>query len=693
MGPSREMHPTPRTLLLCAALAMSGAGLLRADEKSELKRVTPVAPTEQIPLIDFFRPLMLQQPKLNPSGTHIAAIISASEDRHMLLVYDLKTKAEEIVGGPLQDSDVEDVQWLNDKRVVFQISVQKLYGVGLFAADVGSIAEPYALLQYYSSRLVSVPDDNRTRPLVWNGYDSLQTRRDLGVVSVNTDLQSTGKAVNVRAIQSNTIEGLSAVKDAQANNERHIDDRYPLPPGRADGYMPDKDGHLEFAFVTQGRSHTLFRLVSGQWVRTPVNLEATWVAAAGNEPGQVVGVGGPLDGRPRPLRFIDSATGELGQVLLPEKAYDFSGGIYRDPISHVIIGANSERDYPHQVWFNDLYSNLQNILNGFFPGQYVRLIGSNQAQNLFLVATYSDRQPVIYDWVDLEKRTVGLIEKSQPWIDPKRMQPMQVFKFRTRDGHTLDSYVTLPAGASKASPVPLVVLSHGGPWLRDTWGYNGEVQFLASRGYAVLQTNYRGSPGYGWMFPGGEDWDFLKMHYDVADATRAVIATGLVDPKRVAIMGGSFGGYLAVQGVVDDPDLYCCAVTIAGVFDWEQFFAEKTFNFEHYGDASFMLMLEREGDPKAHPEKFEAIAPVRHIRRVRVPVFVSAGGYDTIADIGQSKRLISELEKNNVPHESFIVGTETHGMQHLSNQVALYERIEAFLAQNMAPDSGRPASP
>jgi acetyl esterase/lipase len=677
------MPARPPLCSLCAGIALFASALLRADEKSDLKRITPVPSSEQIPLIDFFRPSLLQQPILNPSGTHIAAIITASEDRHMLLVYDLRTKRQEIVGGPVQDSDINEVTWLNDKRLVFQISVQKLYGVGLFAADVGSVTECYALLQFYGSHLVSVPVDNPTRPLVWNNYDNLETRRDLGVVSVNTDLQSTGKAVNVSAIQSNTIEGLSAVRDAQENNERHIEDRYPIPPGIAEGYMANKDGNLEFAFAGQGRNHSLYRLVSGQWQRTPVDLAQIGVVDAGNSPGQLVAIGGPWDGKPRALRFLDATTGRLGDVIQPEKAYDFTGSVYRDPISHVIIGASSDRDYPHTVWFSDLYDKLQRILDGFFPGLYVRIIGSNRAQNLFLVATYSDRQPVVYNWVDLEKRTAGLIEKSAPWIDPARMRQQRVMKFTTRDGHVLDSYLTLPAGASKANPPPLVVLSHGGPWLRDTWGFNGEVQFLASRGYAVLQTNYRGSTGYGWMFPAGGDWDFLKMHYDVADATKAVIAAGLVDPKHVAIMGGSFGGYLAVEGVVDDPDLYCCAVTIAGVFDWEQFFDEKKFNFEHYGDASFSLMMQREGDPKTQREKFDAIAPVRHIERVHVPIFVSAGGYDTIADIGQSKRLLSELERNNKPHESFIVGTETHGMQHLSNQVALYERIEAFLAKNM----------
>ena len=127
-------------------------------------------------------------------------------------------------------------------------------------------------------------------------------------------------------------------------------------------------------------------------------------------------------------------------------------------------------------------------------------IQGNDAQNIFLVATYSDRQPVRYSWVDLDKHTGGLIKDSMPWIDPKRMRPESAIKFKTRDGRELDAYLTLPAGASKKNPPPLVVVPHGGPWLRENWGFDREAQFLASRGYAVLKPNYRGSYGYDWMF-------------------------------------------------------------------------------------------------------------------------------------------------------------------------------------------------
>jgi dipeptidyl aminopeptidase/acylaminoacyl peptidase len=266
------------------------------------------------------------------------------------------------------------------------------------------------------------------------------------------------------------------------------------------------------------------------------------------------------------------------------------------------------------------------------------------------------------------------------------MRPEEVIKYKTRDGRVLDAYLTLPAGASKEHPVPLVVVPHGGPWLRETWGFDGEAQFLASRGYAVLKPNYRGSPGYNWMFPEEDEWDFLKMHYDVTDATKAALALGMLDPSRVAIMGGSFGGYLALQGVVLDPELYRCAVTIAGVFDWEKLISDKKWDFQHSAsDPEFERLMYKLGDPKKYPEKFDKIAPVRHVDQIRVPVFVNHGGYDPIADITQSTDLISELDRHHVPYEKLIVTEETHGMAHLSNQVDLYSRIESFLGKYLNP--------
>jgi acetyl esterase/lipase len=654
------------------------ASALPAADKIDLKRVTPVPADQPIPLQDFFRPAILQEPKLNPSGTHIAALITVAEDRHQLLVYELKSQKSEYIGGS-GDKDIYQVTWLTDSRLLFNLAARKMYGLGLMAADVGALSDGYPLLQYYGTNLISVPLKNRLRPLVWNRYDGLELRRDLGAAVVNTDIRG-GKVINLLAAGAMH----SDMVDARENNDRHLMQRYPVPPGGlTTGYLADREGNLAYAFTAKDGTLGMFRLDGENWVKCPVDLEEIDIVGPGDLPGQVVVVGPRQNDKPRALQLMDAASGQLGDVLLQDKAYDFSGWLYRDPVNREILGAVYDRNGPRVAWFTEDYKNLQKVLDGFFPGLVVRIIGSNEAQNLFLVATFSDRQPVIYNWVDLQQRTAGLIKHSAPWIDPQRMQAMNILKFKTRDGRQLDAYLTLPAGATKENPPPLVMLCHGGPWARDTWGFRGEVQYLASRGYAVLQPNYRGSTGINWMFPKEDEWDFRKMHDDVTDAAKTMIASGLIDPKRIGIMGGSFGGYLAVSGVVNEPDLYRCAVTIAGVFDWEALIKEK--KYDQYDSPVFGRMVRKLGDAKMQPEKFDAISPGRHADRIRVPVFVSGGKDDQTVEIAQSRNLIAALAKHNVPHETLLVREEGHGMGHLDNQIELYSRVEAFLAKNLMP--------
>lgn len=665
-----------RTLCVLSIGAMVSAAT--AAEKFDLKRVTPVPDNEPVPAVDFFRPQLLSQPQLNPSGTHIAAIITVAEDQHQLLVYDLKTQKIGTING-VGDRDIHRVSWLTDQRLVFSLSQEKRYGLGLLGAEVDALDSVYPLLQYFGSIVISVPPKNRLRPLVWNRWGS-DTGRDDGVAEVNTNKMGTGSGSRVTALTASWW----ADRDYSENNERHIVQRYPMPPGGVTyGYLADREGRLAYAFTAQDGQPALQRLVEGQWVKCPANLDQIDVLGAGDQPGQLVVIGPRHEGKPRALQVMDAASGELGEVLLQDKAYDFDGWLYHNPATQELLGAYFTRNGPRMVWFNEDYKNLQKIIDGFFPGVVARIVGSNEAQNLFLVATFSDRQPAVYSWVDLEKRTVGLIKNSAPWIDPKRMQPMNIVKFKTRDGRQLDAYLTLPAGASKTNQPPLVILSHGGPWARDTWGFNGEVQFLASRGYAVLQPNYRGSTGYSWLFPEEDQYDFRKMHDDVTDATKSMIASGLIDPSRIAIMGGSFGGYLAVSGVVNEPSLYRCAVTIAGVFDWEQQIKDK--KYDQFDSPAFSWMMRKLGDPKKQPEKFDAISPGRHVDKIRVPVFVAGGKEDGVVEIQQSKRLISDLAKYHVPHETHLVREEGHGMAHLDNEVELYIRIDAFLGKYLKP--------
>jgi acetyl esterase/lipase len=664
----------------CLTLVAGGLVALQATAKIDLKRVTPVPDDKPVPIEDYFRPRLLAQPKMNPSGTRVASLITATEDQHLLMIYELDTQKSDTLA-PMRDKDIRSVDWVSDSRVIFTISKEKYWGLGLLAGEFGKLGRSWVLLQFLGTRVISIPPGNRLQPLVWNQFD-FESVHERGAEIIDTNDYG---AKLLDALHVNTTS--QDIRAARDSNLRRIRDSFPLPNlGLSYGYMADREGQLAYAFTSDNGALSLLRLEGKEWLRCSIDLEFTRVYGPGDAPGLIVGFTLGNDGKPGILSSVNAATGETVEPIYQDDAYDFTGSLVRHRATNQIIGIRFNRDFPKTIWFTNARRQVQEALNSSFPGQIVEIIDSNETEDRFLFMTYSDRQPAIFSWVDMKKGSAGLFKASAPWIDPKRMRPMSVFKFKTRDDHRLDAYLTLPEGATKENPAPLIVMPHGGPYVRDTWGFSGEVQFLASRGYAVLQPNYRGSTGYDWMFPDEDRWDYLKMHDDVTDATHAAIRTGLVDSDRVAIMGGSFGGYLALQGVVREPDLYRCAVTNAGVFDWERQLRDEKFN--RFDDPTYGRMLVKLGDPKKEAAKFDAISPGRHTDKIRVPVFVAGGKDDPVVEITQSKALISELKKNNVTYESYLVAEEGHGMAFLENEVKLYTRIEAFLAKHMAPRAG-----
>jgi acetyl esterase/lipase len=671
-----------QTCLLSALLFTVPAVVYTAARVPEpdLERTIPVPADQPIPMADFFRPALLQDAKLNFAGTHVAALISNGDDRYRLLAYELATGKMELASGST-DQDIYGFHWLSNDRLMFALSSRKLYGVGYHAVDTSPMGRPYPLLQY-TGTLISVPRADRSRPLFWTRH--LMDGVDQGVAVINSN-NKTGHTFNLLAAGSGQDVGR-----VQDQNERLVVRRYPLPKGGVGvGYLADRDGELAFAYTHRDGVFTLHRLVGRSWQPCPIDLDDYEVVTVGDEPGQLVVLDRKEVGKPRALRFMDAATGKAGEVILEDTGYDFNGWLYRDPTSRRIVGAIYDRHGPHAVWFDESYQALQRAISALFPGQVARLVSSDDRGRIFLVRTFSDRHPSAYHWVDLEKKAGGLIKASRPWIQSDRMRPMIPLKYKTRDGLSFDAYLTLPDGATKENPPPLIVMPHGGPWVRDTWGFDGEVQYLASRGYAVLQPNYRGSVGYSWMYPDEDEWAFRKMHEDVTDCVKFVMKSGHVDRDRIAIMGGSFGGYLAICGVTFEPDLYRCAVTIAGVFDWAEMI--KNSKYGQYDNPRYARLIRMLGDPKQEAEKFEQISPIRQVAAIQVPVFVAHGKDDSVVEVRESRRLVTELQKHRVPHEALFVREEGHGMGRLKNQLELYSRIDRFLQQHLAPAA--PATP
>jgi pimeloyl-ACP methyl ester carboxylesterase len=669
------MHPK-RLHLPTVALSLLAAARAPAADPIDLNRVTPVPATEPIPVVDFFRPSLVQNPMINRAGTHFAAFFSSGLDREDLMIYDLDKATFERLSAA-GDRDIYAYAWLDEEHLVCSLAREKRYQEGILGVDIQHLNQAHPILQVDSVELVGVLERDRLNPLIWLRSDAFHDGKDGGVVQVKSQLY-----------KGDLIGSVAQAADfdrVREYNQDHVLNTFPVPgDDRVVRYLTDKDGELAFAITNREGVLTLHRFTAGHWETCPVDLDQIDVVDCGNKPGELVVRGPRGTGKPRPLQFMDAATGTLGEILLEQKDHDFAGWLYRHPVTHVILGAEHNTNGPQNTWFTDEHGALQKMLtqDEKLRGKAVQILGSDLAQRRFLVGAFSDQQPVTYYLLDAEKHSLGLIKNSRPWIDPARMLPMNIMRYKTRDGHLLDAYVTLPKGVSKQHPAPLVVLPHGTFGVRDSWGYNDEVQFLASRGYAVLQPNYRGDEGYGWEFTIEQEWDFRRMSDDITDATKALLTSGYVDPQRVAIMGTNDGAYLALSGAVFDPELYRCCVVDVGIFDWGHVIKEE--KYFQYDSSFYATALRFLGDPQKVPEKFAAITPLRHVDRLKAATFVDYVKYDPLV-LSEGHRLISELEKYNVPHETLLVGDEFRGRDHLTYKVELYSRIEEFLKKNLAP--------
>lgn len=258
---------------------------------------------------------------------------------------------------------------------------------------------------------------------------------------------------------------------------------------------------------------------------------------------------------------------------------------------------------------------------------------------------------------------------------------MKPVSYKSRDGLTINGYLTLPGGV-EPKDLPLVVNPHGGPWERDSWGFDPETQFLANRGYAVLQMNYRGSTGYGRKFWEASFKQFgRRMQDDITDGVNYLIKEGIADPKRVAIYGGSYGGYATLAGVAFTPDLYACAVDYVGVSNLLTFMR----TIPPYWKPLTAQMHELLGDPEKDEAAIKEVSPAFHADKIKAPLFVAQGAKDPRVNINESNQIVENLRKRGVQVEYMVKENEGHGFRNEENRFDFYEAMEKFLARYLKP--------
>lgn len=381
------------------------------------------------------------------------------------------------------------------------------------------------------------------------------------------------------------------------------------------------------------------------------------------------------------LRLVELDLGDgTERVIDEDEKADLSGPVISGRTGE-LLGAVYLRDRVVMHAFDDRFREDWEALKELHPGD-PHITGQDADETTFVVAFNDDRDPGTFHLFDRTTRTGRLLFRSRPWLDPEILAPMEPVTIRSRDGLDLHSYLTLPPGVEPRG-LPAVLVVHGGPWSRDAWGYDPEAQLLANRGYAVLQVNYRGSTGFGKSFMHAAEREFAgKMHDDLIDGVEWLIGRGIADPARIAIYGGSYGGYAALVGAAFTPDVFAAAISVVGPSNlvtlvrsfpayWRPLLAGSWFRYV--------------GDPEDPEDRadMEARSPLNRADAIRCPLLVIQGANDPRVTKAESDQIVAALRARGVPVEYIVKDDEGHGFVRPENRLDVYRAVERFLARHL----------
>ncbi|MEG4961439.1 MULTISPECIES: S9 family peptidase [unclassified Microcoleus] len=353
---------------------------------------------------------------------------------------------------------------------------------------------------------------------------------------------------------------------------------------------------------------------------------------------------------------------DVGDILIhPTKREIQAVSFYKDKQEWQILDQSITEDFE--------------AIGKFRPGEF-DLTSRNLADTTWLIAYRTDDGPVYYYAYDRASKTFTFLFSNQPKLEGLPLSSMEPISYTARDGLTIHGYLTKPIGVS--TPVPTVLLVHGGPSARDIWGYNPQAQWLANRGYAVLQINFRGSTGYGKAFlnAGNREWA-AKMHDDLLDGVNWLVETGIAQQDKIAIMGGSYGGYAALVGLTFSPDVFACAVDIVGPSN----LITLLQTIPPYWEPRKASLYHRVGNLETEPDFLKSRSPLSFVDRIQKPLLIAQGANDPRVKVAESEQIVNAMKQAGKPVEYVLYTDEGHGFARPENRLHFYAIAEEFLAK------------
>lgn len=594
---------------------------------------------------DFFRNPALAGCSVSPGGEHVA-FLQPWNDR--MNVHVARAGGPAVRVTQARDRDILEYHWANDDRLVYLRDRDGDENYQLWAVDADGCND-----------LLLTPQVGVSASVI----DLLAGCDHEVLVALN--------ATNARHHDVYRLDTYTGAQRLVAAN-----------PGNVTSWLTDHDGQVRAAVATDGVNATLllcnggaapFRAVLTTSFRervtpllfSPDNRHLYAASNLGRDKAAIV--------------RMDMAGREL-EVVFEHPEVDAATLIYSRK-EKKLMGVTFTTWKRQYHFLDEGRRDLQARLEAMFPGYEVQVVSASEDERRLIVHAASERTMGTYYLYREESRDAVTLGEASPWLREEDLAETRPIAYPARDGLIIHGYLTVPPGR-KTGQLPVVVNPHGGPWFRDVWGYNKEVQFFASRGYATLQMNFRGSLGYGRAFweSGFGEWG-RAMQDDVSDGVEWLIGQGIADPRRIAIYGSSYGGYAALAGLAFTPDLYACGIDYVGISNLLTFMNTIPPYFEPY----LAMMHEMVGDPVRDQEALASVSPVFHVEKIRAPLLIVQGAMDPRVNRAESDQLVEALRARGIQVPYIVKEDEGHGFQKEENRFEFFRAMEAFLAAHLGP--------
>ena len=605
-----------------------------------MQRKTPLIPME-----DFFRNPEKSSLSISPNGNHIA-YMKPWKTRMNVFVMEMTTKKETRLTSS-QERGIYGFTWLTNERIGYVKDEGGNENIHFFAVNIDM-----------SNEIDLTP------------FENVQTR-------IIDDLEDDPNHI---------IIGLNK-RDPQIHDPYRInvnDGKMELiaeNPGNISLWMTDHDGKLRIATTSDGVNTSLLYRNTQSDEFKPIfttDFKVSLVPLFFTFDNKNLYVASNR-GRDKMAIFeFDLIKSKEGRLIFEHDEVDVSNLLFSRK-RKVLTGVSYTVAKNEMLFFDNWREEIQQQLEKKLPGYEVVITSFSKDEAEAVVVTYSDKSRGTYYHYEVNKNKLTELGKVSPWLNEKNMSEMKPIKYKSRDGLTINGYLTLPKGTNGKN-LPVVVNPHGGPWARDNWGYKSEIQFLANRGFAVFQMNFRGSTGYGREFweKSFKEWG-KSMQDDITDGVNWLIDEEIADPDRIAIYGASYGGYATLAGLAFTPDLYACGVDYVGVSSLFTFMESMPPYWELYRS----MMYEMVGHPEKDKKLLASASPLLHIDKIKAPLFIAQGANDPRVVKAESDQIVAALKNAGIDVPYMVKDDEGHGFYNEENQFDFYREMEKFLTKHI----------